>query len=95
MRDVLTPLQLLQPIPGPVVTNFAGAGYLGTTHSERGLTFCGVEHAGHEIPEYMPGAAYRQLEFLLGRIPSLSYISDFTTQQGQYTGKGNHSGSPY
>lgn len=32
-----------QPIPGPVVTNFAGAGYLGTFHTERGLTFCMVE----------------------------------------------------
>ena len=32
-----------QPIPGPVVTNFAGSGYLGTAHTERGLTFCTVE----------------------------------------------------
>ena len=27
--------------------NNAGAGYLGTTHTERGFTFCTVEHAGH------------------------------------------------
>lgn len=64
----------------------AGAGYLGTTHTERGLTFVTVNHAGHEIPQYVPGAAYRQLEFLLGRIPSLTTMGDFTTQQGNFTG---------
>lgn len=39
-----------------------------------------------EIPQYVPGAAYRQLEFLLGRITSLSEMGDFTTQHGHYTG---------
>lgn len=29
------------------MTNDAGAGYLGTTHSERGLTFCSVLGSGH------------------------------------------------
>ena len=81
-----------QPIPAPKVTNVAGAGYLGTTHSERGLTFVSVNHAGHEIPQYVPGAAYRQLEFLLGRIGSLMEMGDFTTQHGNYTG---HSDKPY
>ncbi|KAE8352137.1 Alpha/Beta hydrolase protein [Aspergillus coremiiformis] len=56
----------------------AGAGYLGTAHTERGLTFSSVYLAGHEIPQYVPGAAYRQLEFLLGRIENLQ-------QQGGYT----------
>lgn len=39
-----------------------------------------------EIPQYVPGAAYRQLEFLLGRIGSLEQRGDFTTQTGHYTG---------
>ncbi|KAE8151907.1 Alpha/Beta hydrolase protein [Aspergillus avenaceus] len=56
----------------------AGAGFLGTAHTERGLTFSSVFLAGHEIPQYTPGAAYRQLEFLLGRIKSLQ-------EQGEYT----------
>ncbi|KAK3050759.1 hypothetical protein LTR09_008125 [Extremus antarcticus] len=76
-----------QPIPGPVVTNVAGSGYLGTWHTERGLTWCDVNHAGHEIPQYVPGAGYRHLEFLLGRISSLGEVGDFTTQQGDFTGK--------
>lgn len=33
-----------------------------------------------EIPQYVPGAAYRQLEFLLGRIKSLQDTGPFTTQ---------------
>ncbi|KAK5121456.1 hypothetical protein LTR85_005289 [Meristemomyces frigidus] len=75
-----------QPIPATPATNVAGAGLLGTTHTERGLTFVTVNHAGHEIPQYVPGAAYRQLEFLLGRIPSLTAMGDFSTQSGNYTG---------
>lgn len=67
-------------------TQNAGAGYLGKTHTERGLTFVTVDLAGHEIPQYTPGAAYRQLEFLLGRIKSLTDKSDFTTLPGDFTG---------
>lgn len=33
-----------------------------------------------EIPQYIPGAAYRQLEFLLGRIKSLQDKGPYTTQ---------------
>lgn len=32
-----------------------------------------------EIPQYVPGAAYRQLEFLLGRIGNLSEQTGYTT----------------
>lgn len=32
-----------------------------------------------EIPQYVPGAAYRQLEFLLGRIDSLSAKGNYTS----------------
>ncbi|KAH9211627.1 Alpha/Beta hydrolase protein [Leptodontidium sp. 2 PMI_412] len=51
----------------------------GTTHSERGLTFVKVNLAGHFVPQYTPGAAYRQLEFLLGRISSLEQSGSYTT----------------
>ncbi|KAF3765334.1 alpha/beta-hydrolase [Cryphonectria parasitica EP155] len=73
-------------IPAISVGLVAGGGYFGTTHTERGLTFVTVDLAGHEIPQYVPGAAYRQLEFLLGRIDSLTELGDFTTQTGNYTG---------
>ena len=39
-----------------------------------------------ELPEYAAGAAYRIVELLLGRIPSLGQAGDFTTQTGNYTG---------
>jgi carboxypeptidase D len=64
----------------------AGAGLQGTWHTERGLTFVTVPLAGHEIPQYTPGAAYRMLEFLLGRIENLGVGGDFTTQTGNFTG---------
>lgn len=73
-------------LPPKVETDVAGAGLLGTYHTERGLTFSTVNHAGHEIPQYVPGAAYRQLEFLLGRTSDLGQRGDFTTQTGNFTG---------
>lgn len=85
LGDILYEIEY-QPFPTTPQYDVAGAGLLGTTHTERGLTFVTVTHAGHEIPQYVPGAAYRQLEFLLGRIPSLEYVSDFTTQTGNFTG---------
>ncbi|ROV99211.1 hypothetical protein VPNG_08228 [Cytospora leucostoma] len=66
-------------IPAVAVGYVGGGGYYGTTHTERGLTFVTVDLAGHEIPQYVPGAAYRQLEFLLGRVDNLTEIGDFTT----------------
>ncbi|KAK2601344.1 hypothetical protein N8I77_010799 [Diaporthe amygdali] len=78
---------LLQKIiPSVSVGLVAGGGFFGKTHTERGLTFINVEMAGHMIPQYVPGAAYRQLEFLLGRINSLSLIGDFTTPMGDCSG---------
>lgn len=44
----------------PAFIDTAGGGYQGVTHTERGLTFVTVALAGHEIPQYVPGAAYRQ-----------------------------------
>lgn len=60
----------------------SGAGYVGYWGEERNLTFFTVQQAGHQIPQYAPGAAYRMLEKLLGRISSLGEVSDFTTQSG-------------
>lgn len=71
----------------------AGAGVFGTTHSERGLTYVGVNLAGHMIPQYAPSAAFRHLEVLLGRVESLSSTDPFTTdsnvpQSSQALGNG-------
>lgn len=60
----------------------AAAGIMGTTHTERGLTWVEVALSGHMVPQYQPSAAYRHLEKLLGRIDSLAEVSDFTTQTG-------------
>ena len=59
----------------------AGSGVLGTTHSERGLTFVATTLAGHEGPKDLPSASFRQLEKLLGRIDSLSAKTSFTIPQ--------------
>ncbi|KAJ6789969.1 hypothetical protein PWT90_05814 [Aphanocladium album] len=56
----------------------AGAGVLGTTHTERGLTLVATQLSGHEGPGYSPGSALRVLEKLLGRIGSLSEVSTYT-----------------
>jgi carboxypeptidase D len=60
----------------------AGSGVMGKTHTERKLTIVTVTLSGHMVPQYAPSAAYRQLEFLLGRIESLDEVSPFTTQPG-------------
>jgi carboxypeptidase D len=62
--------------------SMAGAGVFGSWTSERGLTFVLTQLAGHFLPQGAPSAAYRHLEFLLGRIEDLSEVSPFTTQQG-------------
>jgi carboxypeptidase D len=69
----------------PPQVDTAGAGFQGITHTERGLTYVTVNLAGHEIPQYVPGASYRHLEFLLGRISNLEQRGDFTTQTGNFT----------
>jgi carboxypeptidase D len=59
----------------------SGNGTLGHWTEDRGLTFVTVELSGHEVPGYQPGAAYRHLEKLLGRISSLDEESPYTTVQ--------------
>lgn len=68
--------------PDYSLSTLAGAGVMGTTHTERGLTWVETALSGHMQPQYQPAAAYRHLEFLLGRIDSLTERSDFTTQRG-------------
>lgn len=65
-------------------SSLAGSGDFGKWHTERGLTFSTVELSGHMVPQYAPSAAYRQLEFLLGRIDNLGEVGDFTTQSGDF-----------
>jgi carboxypeptidase D len=59
-------------------STLAGAGVFGTTHTERGLTYVGVSLSGHMVPQYAPSAAFRQLEFLLGRVRSLRSKKPFS-----------------
>ncbi|KAI7021273.1 alpha/beta-hydrolase [Hortaea werneckii] len=82
LDEVITAVLYQGSIPEEPVGIVTGAGVMGTTHTERGLTFVTVDLAGHEIPQYVPGAGYRQLEFLLGRIPSLTYEGGWSTGNG-------------
>ncbi|ORY68989.1 carboxypeptidase cpdS precursor [Pseudomassariella vexata] len=63
------------------LSTLAGAGVMGIAHTERGLTYVTVNIAGHMIPQYAPSAAFRQLEFLLGRVEGLSSTQAFTTDK--------------
>lgn len=73
-------------------STLAGAGVFGTTHTERGLTYVYTSLSGHMIPQYAPSASYRQLEFMLGRISSLTEVSAFTTDPDGANGQGSASG---
>jgi carboxypeptidase D len=64
----------------------AGSGYQGHWSTERGLTFYTAQLAGHELPGFTPGVAYRMLEILLGRIDNFSSKLPFTTQSGNFSG---------
>lgn len=65
--------------PSISVGYVGGGGWYGKAHTERGLTFVSVALSGHMIPQSVPGAAYRQLEFLLGRVDNLTSVGEFTT----------------
>lgn len=62
----------------PSLSTLAGSGVFGTTISERGLTFVGIDLSGHMVPQYAPTAAFRHVEVLLGRVESLSSVAPFT-----------------
>ncbi|KJA21602.1 hypothetical protein HYPSUDRAFT_140376 [Hypholoma sublateritium FD-334 SS-4] len=43
-----------------------GVGALGTTHTERGLTYFEVELSGHMVPQFSPKAAFQIMQYLMG-----------------------------
>ncbi|CAI6341062.1 unnamed protein product [Periconia digitata] len=65
--------------------SLAGSGIQGVWTQERGLTFYTGHLAGHELPGYTPGLAFRMLEILLGRIDNFNSTAGFTTQAGNST----------
>ncbi|KAF7360440.1 Carboxypeptidase [Mycena venus] len=62
------------------VEALSGAGLMGTFHEERGLTFVDVFLAGHQLPMWQPAAAFRHLEYLLGRVESLNSTQYWSVQ---------------
>ncbi|KAK3326269.1 putative serine-TYPE carboxypeptidase F precursor [Apodospora peruviana] len=60
------------------LSSLAAGGVFGTTHTERGLTYVGIDMSGHMVPQYAPSAAFRQLEFLLGRVECMDCKTPFT-----------------
>lgn len=68
------------------LTSLSAKGIMGKVHTERKLTYVQQALSGHMVPQYQPSSAYRQLEFLLGRIDSLTSRVPFTTlPQGNTT----------
>ncbi|KAF4778861.1 serine carboxypeptidase [Colletotrichum scovillei] len=60
------------PLYVPYHTNtdpetLAGAGVMGTVHSERGLTYLAVSTSGHFLAQDAPAVAFRSVEVLVGR----------------------------
>ena len=58
--------------PNPNITTASGQGIMGSTHTERGLTWSLVMLAGHQVPTWQSAVGYRQTELLLGRIKGLN-----------------------
>ncbi|SNX82961.1 probable serine-type carboxypeptidase f precursor [Melanopsichium pennsylvanicum] len=56
----------------------AASGIMGKTRTERKLTFVSIFLSGHMVPQYQPSAAFRHLEFLLGRVDSLESKAPFS-----------------
>jgi carboxypeptidase D len=76
------------------LSSLAGSGVMGKYHTEKKLTLVTITLSGHMVPQYAPGAAYRQMEFLLGRIPSLGEAGNFTTQMDKGGAYGPFKASP-
>ncbi|KAI6363721.1 hypothetical protein MCOR25_005787 [Pyricularia grisea] len=76
------------------LATLAGSGVMGFTHTERGLTYVGVEMSGHMVPQYQPAAAFRHVEVLLGRVANLSSTQPFTTQMNFTQPKPSELGGP-
>ena len=65
-KDLIVPIPIWYP---PL--DYEPQGIMGKEHFERGLQWVEVYQAGHMLPQYQPAAAWRHLEWLLGRIDSL------------------------
>ncbi|KIY47693.1 alpha/beta-hydrolase [Fistulina hepatica ATCC 64428] len=50
-----------------------GMGAMGTSHTERGLTYLEAELSGHMIPQFLPVAAYQSMQYLMGFRDDPSY----------------------
>jgi carboxypeptidase D len=61
------------------LSTLAAAGVMGSLVSERGLTYVGIALAGHMVPQYAPSAAYRNVEYMLGRVGCMNCTVPFTT----------------
>jgi carboxypeptidase D len=64
------------------LSTLAAGGVFGSLASERGLTYVGVDLAGHMVPQYAPSAAYRHIEYMLGRVNCMNCTVPFTTDAG-------------
>lgn len=67
-------------LPGATVAT--GAGVVGSSHSERGLTWFGAAMAGHLLAMDQPAVAFRMVEVLLGRVEGFESTEGFTVDMG-------------
>jgi carboxypeptidase D len=65
-----------------VSAGVAGAGVVGSSHSERGLTWFGAAMAGHLVGMDQPAVVFRMLEVLLGRVDGFESREAFTVDMG-------------
>ncbi|KAI1274565.1 serine carboxypeptidase [Xylaria sp. FL0933] len=75
-----TPSDIYAETDATVLASITGAGVMGAAHTERGLTYVGIDLSGHMVPQYAPSASFRHLELLLGRIDSLSSTKPFSIE---------------
>lgn len=66
----------------------AGAGVVGSSHRERGLTWFGAAMAGHLLALDQPAVAFRMVEVLLGRVEGFESTVPFTVDMGGGGGGG-------
>jgi len=62
------------------LTAGGGAGIVGTVHTERDLTYIGIETAGHFLTLDDPQVAFPGPEALLGRMDGLGSVAPFTVK---------------
>ena len=71
----------------------SGEGVVGTTHTERGLTWFEAALAGHLLAADQPAVAFRMVEVLLGRVEGLESTVPFTVDMGGAAGPVGELGS--